>query len=122
MSIPNITAGEAQLRMLIDNIPARVALMDRERRHCYVNQEYIQFVGRPVEAILGRTVGEITAAEPFAGFLDLGEKALTGETAWEGWMPHTTLGRRVPSNASMCPLPGKQYRRLLHADPGSDRT
>jgi PAS domain S-box-containing protein len=84
-----LTAGEAELRLLLDNIPARVALLDRERRHCYVNQEYVRFVGRPEEAILGRTVADLIGAEPFAQLRPYGEKALAGEpVSWEGWMPH----------------------------------
>ena len=30
----------AQLRAVLDSIPARIALIDRARRHRYVNQEY----------------------------------------------------------------------------------
>ena len=78
----------AQLRMLLDHIPARVALLDKERRHCYVNQEYMQYAGRPIEAILGRTVAEITGRSPYAALRGFSEKALAGEAAqWEGWMP-----------------------------------
>ena len=32
-----------ELRMLLDSVPARVALLDRNRRHWYVNQDYAQF-------------------------------------------------------------------------------
>jgi len=85
----SLTAGEAELRVLLDNIPARVALLDRQRRHCYVNQEYVRFVGRPAEAILGRTVAEIIGVEPFTRLRPYGERALAGEpVSWEGWMPH----------------------------------
>jgi PAS domain S-box-containing protein len=90
---PKLAAGEEQLRMLLDNVPARVALLDRERRHCYVNQEYMQFVGRPMEAILGRTVAEITGTEPFAEWRGLGARALAGEAVrWEGWVPRHDTG------------------------------
>ncbi|MEA2789390.1 MAG: hypothetical protein QOG73_1796 [Acetobacteraceae bacterium] len=79
--------SDAQLRVLLDNIPARVALLDRERRHRYVNQEYMQFAGRPMEAILGRTVAEITGAETYAALRGLSDKALSGEAVqWKGWM------------------------------------
>src|SRR4051794_3708288 len=88
-----LAAGEAQLRMLLDNVPARVALLDRQRRHCYVNQEYIQFVGRPMEAILGRTVAEITGREPYSVLRGLSDRALAGEPVrWEGWMPRHDTG------------------------------
>jgi two-component system NtrC family sensor kinase len=75
--------------MLLDNVPARVSQLDRNRRHWYVNQEYARFVGYPVEAILGRTVEEIVGRGPYGEFRSLGARALAGETvSWEGWMPH----------------------------------
>jgi PAS domain S-box-containing protein len=92
-AVADLIASEAPLRMLLDNIPARVALLDRDQRHRYVNQEYIQFVGRPLEAILGRTLIEITGAEPYPPLRGLGERALAGEAArWEGWMPRFDTG------------------------------
>jgi PAS domain S-box-containing protein len=87
--VAGLTAGEAELRLLLDNIPARVALLDRQRRHCYVNQEYVRFVGRPAEAILGRTVADLIGTGPFAQLRPYGDRALAGEpVSWEGWMPH----------------------------------
>ena len=84
-----LVAGAAELRMLLDSVPARVALLDRNRRHWYVNQDYARFVGRPVEEILGRTVQEIVGEAPYAELLPLGARALAGEVVrWEGWMPH----------------------------------
>ena len=86
---PSLTAGEAEVRMLLENVPARVALLDRDRRHWYVNQEYARFVGRPAEEILGRTVAEVAGTTPHVELLPLGDKALAGEVvSWEGWMPH----------------------------------
>jgi two-component system NtrC family sensor kinase len=90
--MPDLVTGEAQLRVLLDNIPARVALLDREGRHCYINQEYIQFTGRPREMILGRSVTEIIG-KAFEGFRGLRDRALAGEAVrWEGWMPHHDTG------------------------------
>ena len=84
-----LIAGEAELRMLLDSVPARVALLDRNRRHWYVNQDYARFVGRPMEEILGRTVQDIVGTGPYAELQPLGAKALAGEVVhWQGWMPH----------------------------------
>src|SRR5689334_6637139 len=88
-----LVAGEAQLRVLLDNIPARVALLDRQRRHCYVNQEYAAYVGLPPEQILGRTVIEFLGMRPYAALHGFGERALAGEASnWEGWVPHHGTG------------------------------
>ena len=84
-----LIAGGSELRMLLDSVPARVALLDRNRRHWYVNQDYARFVGRPVEEILGRTVQELVGEAPYAELRPLGARALAGEVVrWEGWMPH----------------------------------
>src|SRR3954451_24305247 len=95
-----LDVGEAQLRAILDSIPARVALLDRDRRHCYLNREYPSFVGRAAEEILGRSVAEILGKEAFAAYQrdyaplqPFGERALAGEAGrWEGWLPDTARG------------------------------
>ena len=99
---PCLEVGEAQFRAVLDAIPARVALLDRERRHCYANREYAAFVNRRPEELLGHTVPELLGDQAYARLAHLyaqlkpcGDKALAGEAArWEGWM-HDTV-RDVP--------------------------
>src|SRR3954454_906406 len=99
---PSLEVGEAQFRAILDAIPARVALLDRERRHCYVNREYAAFVDRRPEELLGHTVPELLGDEAYARLAHLyaqlkpcGDKALAGKAArWEGWMHYTV--RDVP--------------------------
>jgi PAS domain S-box-containing protein len=99
---PCLEVGEAQFRAILDAIPARVALLDRERRHRYVNREYAAFVARRPEEVLGHTVPELFGEEAYARLVHiyaqlkpLGDKALAGEAArWEGWMQDTV--RDVP--------------------------
>jgi len=62
--LPALTIS--QLRAILDAIPARITLLDRQRRHRYINLEYARFAGRPEEEILGRTVAEILGAEAYA--------------------------------------------------------
>ena len=79
----------AQMRAVLDSIPARIALLDRGRRHRYVNQEYAAFLGKPAEAILGRTVAQMIGAKAYAQLRVHGARALAGETVrWEGWLPY----------------------------------
>lgn len=83
-----------QLRAVLDSIPTRIALLDRDRRYRYVNREYADFAGQPEADILGRTVPEVLAEEAFADFLPQGERALAGEIVpWEGWLAYRQ-GRR----------------------------
>ena len=86
--------GETQLRAVLDNIPTRIALLDRDRRYRYVNREYSAFAGKSPTDIIGHTVEEVLAEEAFATFYPQGERALAGEVVpWEGWL-HYRQGRR----------------------------
>ena len=79
----------APLGAVLDGIPARIALLDRDRRHRYVNQDYARFVGHAPQALLGRTVAEVLGAAAFATVRSLGDRALAGETvSWDGWLPY----------------------------------
>src|SRR5271166_5006811 len=78
-----------ELRTVLDSIPARIALLDRGRRHRFVNREYAAFVGKPADAILGRTVAQVFGAAAYARVRRYGTQALAGETVrWEGWLPY----------------------------------
>lgn len=91
-ALPDLEA--AQLRALLDASLARIAYLDRDRRHRYVNPEYAAFIGRPPEEILGRTVAEVLGEEGEALTRPLAERALAGEAVrWEGWMAYPN-GRR----------------------------
>lgn len=91
-ALPDLEA--AQLRALLDASLARIAYLDRERRHRYVNPEYAAFIGRPTEDILGRTVAEVLGDAGEALTRPLAERALAGEAVrWEGWMAYPN-GRR----------------------------
>lgn len=86
---------QAHLRAMLDTIPARIALVDREGRHCYVNEAYWTHLGVAPEAVLGRTIREIVGEQTYADMRPdpihraLFEQALAGEVAqWEGWLAH----------------------------------
>jgi two-component system NtrC family sensor kinase len=86
---------EADLRTMLDTIPARVALVDRQGRHCYVNAAYWNLLRQPPEALLGRTIREIVGEERYAVMRPdpvhrtLFTRALEGEVGvWEGWLGH----------------------------------
>ena len=86
--------GPPQLRAMLDSIPTRIALLDRERRYRYVNRAYVGFAGRPASEIIGRSAAEVLADAAFADFHPQDARALAGETAmWEGWVAHRA-GRR----------------------------
>src|SRR5438105_977899 len=84
-----LEVGEAQLRMVLDCMPARAAVLDRARVHWYANLEYQRFAGRRNDEIVGRTVAEVIGVEAAQRTKPLCERALAGETVeWSGWLPY----------------------------------
>ena len=88
-----LSITEAALRALLDTIPARLALVDRDGRHRYANAAYSAYLRQPPDAIIGRTIREIIGDEVYARMRPdpihraLFEQALAGETSvWEGWL------------------------------------
>ena len=94
-SHPALTLTDTRLRLVLEAMPARVSLLDRDQRHCYVNNEYAELAGRPVDEILGRTAAEILGTAAYESLKPHAERALAGETLrWEGWLPFAR-GRRL---------------------------
>ena len=94
--------SEAGLHVMLDTIPARLALVDRQGRHCYVNAAYCDYLRMPSSALLGRTIREIIGEEIYAGMRpdpihrQLFERCLAGETTmWEGWLGYLEGERYV---------------------------
>jgi two-component system NtrC family sensor kinase len=83
-----------QIRQVFDSMPIRIALLDLNHRHCYVNTEWSRFFGIPADAALGRTIAEVLGEETFASVRAQDERALAGEVAeWGGWV-EDQFGRR----------------------------
>jgi two-component system NtrC family sensor kinase len=85
----------ALLRGVLDAAPARVAVISRERRYLYVNREFAEFAGRPVEEILGLTTVELIGPELAEKLAPVSDRALAGETVhMEGWVDYRRSSRR----------------------------
>jgi PAS domain S-box-containing protein len=94
--------SEAGLHAMLDTIPARLALVDRQGRHCYVNAAYCAYLRKPAPELLGRTIREIIGEEIYARMRpdpihrQLFERCLAGETTvWEGWLGYLEGERYV---------------------------
>ena len=86
--------GWARIRKVFDSMPIRIALLDLNHRHCYVNSEWSNFFGIPADAALGRTIAEVLGEETFERVRLHDERALTGETTeWGDWV-EDRFGRR----------------------------
>jgi PAS domain S-box-containing protein len=78
---------DARLRVILDAMPARVSLLDRNQIHLYANSDYALLAGRPIDEILGRSAAEILGSAAFESLRPDAERALAGEIVrWEGWM------------------------------------
>src|SRR5262249_26088294 len=85
----------AKLLAILDGAPARIAFIDRDRRHLYANQEYCRHLDTPAAEIVGRTVAEVLGADSYERLKPFGERALAGETvSWEGWVHYPRTGER----------------------------
>jgi PAS domain-containing protein len=86
---------EAKLLAFLDAIPARVAFIDRDRRHLYANREYAGAIVTPAEEFIGKTIADIFGEGSYEKFKPFGDRALAGESLeWEGWLHHPRLGDR----------------------------
>jgi two-component system NtrC family sensor kinase len=84
----------ARVRKIFDSIPIRIALLDLDHRHRFVNSEWSKFFGIPADAAIGRTIAEVLGEETFASVRPQDERALAGETVeWGGWV-EDRFGRR----------------------------
>jgi PAS domain S-box-containing protein len=71
--------NEKDLRLVLDAMPAAALRCDRDGRYLWVNPHYARWIGRPPEAIVGRTIAEVLGkqgARELEPFLD---RVRTGE-------------------------------------------
>ena len=61
-----LRASEAELRLIMDNVPARVAYIDREYRFRFLNRHNEEWLGENRKDLTGRHVAEVIGEERFA--------------------------------------------------------
>ena len=75
-----LRASESELRLIMDNVPARVAYIDRDYRYRFLNRHNEEWLGLSRNELTGRAVAEVVGAGRFAQMLPLLERVLGGET------------------------------------------
>jgi PAS domain S-box-containing protein len=91
----SVEAELALLRGVLDAAPARVCVIDRDRRYLYVNREFAEFAGRNATEIIGLTTTELLGAELVAKLDPIADRAMAGEVVkMEGWVDYKRNGRR----------------------------
>jgi PAS domain S-box-containing protein len=95
LSIAEQQAKIHQLRAMIDGIPLRTVYVDPDLIYRDANREFLEFVGKPREGVIGHSVAEILGPKVVEQYQILGERVRRGETMrWEGWIPFVTRGQR----------------------------
>ncbi len=74
-----LRASEAELRLIMDNVPARVAYIDREYRFRFLNRHNEEWLGASRKDLTGRRVEEVIGEERFAQLQPLLQRVLNGE-------------------------------------------
>jgi len=72
--------GAAELRTIIDQIPAMVAFLDRDGRYSFANRNYERWLGMAPEQMIGYSLREIVGEARYAERAPHLERALAGQT------------------------------------------
>ena len=98
-----LSRGEQFLRRLADSVPSMIAYWDQNQCCRFANQAYLEWMGRPAEAVIGHTMREVLGEAFLARNQVFIDAALRGErqdlertlTRADGVSVHT-LGTYVP--------------------------
>ncbi|HWC46098.1 MAG TPA: diguanylate cyclase, partial [Casimicrobiaceae bacterium] len=74
-----LRASEGELRLIMDNVPARVSYIDREYRYRFVNGHNEKWLGSSRNDLTGRPMSEVCGAARFAMLQPLLARVLAGE-------------------------------------------
>jgi diguanylate cyclase (GGDEF)-like protein/PAS domain S-box-containing protein len=74
-----LRASEAELRLIMDNVPARVAYIDTEYRFRFLNRHNEEWLGENRKDLTGRKVSEVMGDKRFSQLQPLFLRVLAGE-------------------------------------------
>ena len=75
-----LRASEAELRLIMDNVPARVAYIDRESRFRFVNRHNEEWLSESRKDLTGRSIGEVFGEGRARQLAPLISRVFNGET------------------------------------------
>lgn len=70
--------NEEQLRIVTDTVPVLITYIDAESRFRFANKSYLEWIGKPSEEVIGKTVVEVQGEESYNRLLPEIELALAG--------------------------------------------
>jgi two-component system NtrC family sensor kinase len=91
----------ALLNAVFGSVPGRAALLDTDLVYRLVNQEFLNFVDRGADAVLGHTIADVLGTDVAAGYAPMLASLVAGEAQrWEGWTDYGVHGRRYVQEAA----------------------
>jgi PAS domain S-box-containing protein len=85
----------ALMKLLLENIATRVAVVGLDRKYIYANRETLRFMGLQPEQVIGRLMSEVLDAGVYTNLMPLFDRAFAGESLHRrGWADYAKQGRR----------------------------
>jgi PAS domain-containing protein len=90
-----LAAKRPQFEGMTGQVGTLVAQCSRDLRYLFVNKPYADFLGKPVELIVGHSIPKVIGEAAFRVILPYVDRALAGERVeYEAEIPYTDLGLR----------------------------
>ncbi len=81
--------------VLLENITARLSVIDRGHRYVYANREVLDFLGRTASEVIGHHLSDVVGAAAYSGYQPLATRVFSGEALrLEGWVEYPGHGLR----------------------------
>jgi PAS domain S-box-containing protein len=88
------------LTAVFDSVPGRAVFVDADLVYRLANQEFLDFVGRSADGVIGKPVAEVMGEDVLASYAPILERLWAGEAIrWEGWADYGPFGRRYVQEA-----------------------
>ncbi|MEO8059839.1 MAG: PAS domain S-box protein [Burkholderiales bacterium] len=93
--VPAAVLDQRLSSMLLENITARLSVIDRDHRYVYANREVLEFLGRPASDVIGHHLSDVVGAAAYSGYQPLATRVFAGEALrLEGWVEYPGHGLR----------------------------
>ena len=90
-----LDASLASTMAILDSVPARAMVLNRDERVVYANPELVRFIGKPAAQILNQTIASIIGAEAYQKYGALRSQLERGKlVSLEGWTTLPGFGPR----------------------------
>lgn len=81
--------------VLLENMTAKLSVVDREHRYVYANREALEFLGQTADEVIGAHLSKVVGDAAYAGYRLLAERVFAGEALrLEGWVEYPGHGLR----------------------------